>query len=183
MRYICFDVETPNRLNNRMSAIGITVVENGSVCDEFYSLVNPEQYFDEFNINLTGITPQMAASAPTFEELWPELSLILRSGLLVAHNAQFDMSVLSKCLRAYSIPHRDLTAYACTCRMGKFLLPGLENHRLDTICRALFIDLDHHNAGSDARACAEILIYYIKKGAKVEDFIRNYNLSEIRTIR
>lgn len=183
MRYICFDVETPNRLNNRMSAIGITVVENGSVCDEFYSLVNPEQYFDEFNINLTGITPQMAASAPTFGELWPELSPILRSGLLVAHNAQFDMSVLSKCLRAYSIPHRDLTAYACTCRMGKSLLPGLENHRLDTICRALFIDLDHHNAGSDARACAEILIYYIKKGAKVEDFIRNYNLSEIRTIR
>lgn len=55
-RYIAFDVETPNRMNHRMSAIGITVVEDGSVTDEFYSLVNPETYFDSFNVNLTGIS-------------------------------------------------------------------------------------------------------------------------------
>ena len=41
-RYIAFDVETPNRLSNRMSAIGIAVIEDGSIVDEFYSLVNPE---------------------------------------------------------------------------------------------------------------------------------------------
>ncbi len=183
MRYICFDVETPNHFNNRMSAIGIYAVENGEVCDGFYSLVNPEQGFDAFNVALTGITPEMAASAPTFGELWPTLSPILKSGLLVAHNAQFDMSVLSKCLRDYGIPHSGLTSYACTCRMGKKLLPGLENHRLDTICRALFIDLDHHNAGSDARACAEILLHYIKNGAIVEDFVRCYDLDGIHTVK
>lgn len=183
MRYICFDVETPNRMNDRMSAIGISVVENGAVTEEFYSLVNPEQRFDDFNVRLTGITPEMASSAPTFGQLWPKLSPIMKSGLLVAHNAQFDMSVLSKCLRAYSIPHKSFTEYACTCRMGKRFLPGLENHRLDTICRALFIDLSHHNAGSDARACAEILIYCLKKGARVEDFRRSYSLNEIKTMK
>lgn len=30
-RYIAFDVETPNYANNRMSAIGITVIDNGTV--------------------------------------------------------------------------------------------------------------------------------------------------------
>ena len=60
-RYIAFDVETPNYANDRMSAIGITVVENGVIVDEIATLVNPESHFDYFNIQLTGITPEMAS--------------------------------------------------------------------------------------------------------------------------
>ena len=59
MRYIAFDVETPNHRNDRMSAIGITVIEDGAITREFYSLVDPEQEFDPFNISLTGITPEI----------------------------------------------------------------------------------------------------------------------------
>ena len=54
-RYIVFDVETPNRNNNRMSAIGIAVIEDGVVSDEWYSLIDPETHFDYFNTRLTGI--------------------------------------------------------------------------------------------------------------------------------
>ncbi len=182
-RYICFDVETPNLRNDRMSAIGVCVVENGIIVDERYSLVNPEESFDSFNIQLTGITPAMAVKAPTFKELWPSLGPLLNSGLLVAHNAQFDMSVLSKCLHAYNIPSRDSTEYVCTCRMGKRILPWMPNHKLDTVCRELFIDLDHHNAASDAHACAEILLYCIKKGARIEDFRRRYSFKDTRTVK
>ena len=57
-RFIVFDTETPNHRNDRMSAIGITVVEHGQITEEFYSLVNPETEFDWFNIRLTGITPE-----------------------------------------------------------------------------------------------------------------------------
>ena len=113
-RYIVFDVETPNSANDRMSAIGVTVVENGMIVDELSTLVNPETWFHAFNIRLTGITPSMAADAPTFGELWPVLEPLFSSGLLVAHNAPFDMSVLAKCLRAYCIDWRDTVWYACT---------------------------------------------------------------------
>ena len=68
-RFIAFDVETPNGLNNRMSAIGITVIENGAITDEFYSLVNPETHFDSFNVQLTGISEKSVKNAPTFPEL------------------------------------------------------------------------------------------------------------------
>ena len=51
-RYIAFDVETPNSHNDRMSAIGITVVENQRIVEEYYYLVNPEVWFDPFNIRL-----------------------------------------------------------------------------------------------------------------------------------
>ena len=65
-RFIVFDVETPNSLNNRMSAIGITVIENGAIIDEFYSLVNPETRFDAFNVQLTGISEKSVRNAPLF---------------------------------------------------------------------------------------------------------------------
>ena len=48
-RYIAFDVETPNRFNNCMSAIGITVIEDGIITKKLYSLINPETSFDDFN--------------------------------------------------------------------------------------------------------------------------------------
>ena len=82
-RFIVFDTETPNFRNNRMSAIGISVVENGVITQEFYSLVNPEAEFDAFNIRLTGITPESVETAPTFPQLWQEIQPLFDSGMLV----------------------------------------------------------------------------------------------------
>ena len=97
-RFIIFDVETPNRKNNRISAIGITVVEDGKISKEFYSLVNPETYFDYFNVKLTGISKASVKDAPTFPELWQQIEPLFSDGMLVAHNASFDMNVLKNCL-------------------------------------------------------------------------------------
>ena len=176
-RYIAFDVETPNRANDRMSAIGVAVVENGLVVEEFSTLVNPEAGFDWFNIQLTGITPEAAEQAPAFPELWQTLRPIFSSGLLVAHNAPFDMGVLAKCLRDYDIPWRRWADYACTVQMGRRRYPNLPNHRLDTLCAYLDIPLDHHRAGSDSRACAELLIDYMDHGLDPEQFRRHYKMT------
>lgn len=182
-RYIAFDVETPNRFNNRMSAIGITVLEDGRVAEEFYTLVDPEARFDYFNVQLTGITPELVAGAPDFPRLWERIEPIMESGLLVAHNAPFDMSVLAKCLRDYSIPWRPYAQYACTCQMGRRLLPDLPNHRLNTLCDYLNIELDHHHAGSDSRACGELLLYYLDRGARMSRFTRTYDMIHFCTAR
>ena len=63
-RYIAFDVETPNRFNNRMSAIGITIIEDGIITRKLYSLINPETSFDYFNTQLTGISAEMVQACP-----------------------------------------------------------------------------------------------------------------------
>ena len=181
-RYIAFDVETPNSYNHRMSAIGVAVVENGAVVDDFSTLVNPETHFDAFNIALTGITPEQAAEAPTFAELWPELGPVLDSGILIAHNAPFDMSVLAKCLLAYGIRWRARADYACTVQMGRRCCPSLPNHKLNTLCEHYGIALDHHQAGSDSRACAELLLRYLEQGFDVTPFRRSYDLLHVRTV-
>ena len=174
-RYIAFDVETPNRYNSRMSAIGICVVEDGRIADSFYSLVDPEQPFDWFNTQLTGIDSEAVQGAPTFPELWRRIEPVMSSGILVAHNASFDMCVLKKCLQGYGIAWKPRAPGLCTVLMGRRLVPGV-SHRLNDLCDYYGIDLRHHRADSDSRACAEILIRYLEGGARPEQFVRMYNL-------
>lgn len=182
-RYLVFDVETPNWANDRMSAIGVTVVEDGAIVEELSTLVNPETHFDPFNIQLTGITPEQAATAPAFPALWARLEPMFSSGLLVAHNAPFDMSVLAKCLLGYGIRWRPTAQYACTCQMGRRCYQELPNHKLNTLCAYLDIELDHHQAGSDSRACAQLLLNYIEQGVDVDAFRRTYDLLHICTLQ
>lgn len=175
-RYVVFDVETPNSYNHRMSAVGVCVVESGAIVKSRSTLVNPECSFDAFNINLTGITPEQVAQAPTFPELWPQLREDFEGSILVAHNAPFDMSVLSKCLRYYGLTWYASVPYACTCRMGRVCYPGLPNHKLNTLCSYCRIPLDHHRAGSDSEAAAQLLLDYERHGLDPLRYVRQYTL-------
>ena len=151
-KYIVFDVETPNRYNNRMSAIGISIVENGKIIDA-----------------------KTVAHAPTFPELWKKIEPILSSGVLVAHNASFDMGVLKKCLKDYNIPWKSTVSYCCTVQIGRKVLPEI-SHKLNNVCDHYGICLDHHRADSDSSAAAKILIRYIENGAVITDYVKQYML-------
>ena len=172
--FIAFDVETPNRLNHRMSALGITVIDGGKIIRDFYSLVNPETHFDWFNTQLTGIDAALVCGAPTFPELWQEIEPLMSGGILLAHNAVFDLGVLKKCLDGYGISWKRSARYLCTVQMGRQLLPGM-GHKLNELCSYYGIPLDHHNAASDSQACARILLRYIEDGADVNRYIRTYH--------
>ena len=175
-RYICFDVETPNAANDRMSAIGISIIERDVITQEFFSFVNPEQPFDYFNTQLTGISAETVANAPTFAEIWPQIEPLLSSGILVAHNAPFDLTVLKKCLAAYDIRWRPLIQYLCTVRIGRAELPKI-SHKLNDMCEYYGIQLDHHKADSDSHACAEILLRYMRDHVKLGKHIHSFGMS------
>ena len=175
-RYIAFDVETPNRYNNRMSAIGIAVIEDGQIVDTFYSLVDPEQPFDWFNSVLTGINEETVFDAPSFPEVWEQIEPIMSSGILVAHNASFDMGVMRKCLDSYEIEWKPYVKGICTVTMGRSILPGI-SHKLNDLCDYYGICLNHHQADSDSQACAEILLRYIENGADPAKYIRTYRMA------
>jgi DNA polymerase-3 subunit epsilon len=174
-RYVVFDVETPNRYNSRISAIGISVVEDGRIVGEYYSLVDPEQPFDWFNSMLTGISEETVFDAPSFPEIWAQIEPVMSSGILVAHNASFDIGVLRKCLAGYEIAWKPSVQGICTVVMGRNLLPGI-SHKLNDMCAYYGICLNHHRADSDSHACAEILLRYISQGAEPEKYIRTYRM-------
>ncbi|WP_297957922.1 3'-5' exonuclease [uncultured Ruminococcus sp.] len=171
--YIAFDVETPNRANNRMSAIGISAIKDNRIVANYYSLVNPDTHFDYFNTRLTGIDANKVRNAPNFAELWKEIEPIMSKGILVAHNAVFDMSVLRQCLNYYGIAWKPSADYLCTVQIGRRVLPNMK-HNLDVMCDYYGIALDHHQADSDSRACAEILLRYMDSGVDVNSFVKKY---------
>ena len=100
----------------------------------------------------------------------------MSSGTLVAHNASFDMSVLRSCLRDYGIPWRNTARYACTVQIGRRVLPEIK-HNLNVMCDYYGIRLNHHQADSDARVAAEILLRYMRSGVDPEKFVRTYTFS------
>lgn len=185
MRYLAFDVETPNFRNDRISAIGLALIENGSICDRFYTLVDPETYFDPFNVELTGITPEAVHNAPDFRDLWAQIgnAVTAEDTVLIAHNAPFDMRVLSCCIRDYGMACPDLLPYACTCNMARRFYPAMPDHKLNTMCTLFGIPLDHHQADSDACACAQLLIRYIENGNEISRFHRVYDVQHLRTCK
>ena len=117
--YVVFDVETPNRANDRMSAIGITAIKDNKIVANYFSLVDPETHFDYFNTQLTGIDADKVKGAPNFADLWKKIEPIMSKGILVAHNAVFDMSVLRACLRSYGITWKPFADYLCTVQINR----------------------------------------------------------------
>ena len=173
-RYVVFDVETPNYQNDRMSAIGISVIEDGAITEEFFSYIDPETHFDAFNTQLTGINEEVVRGKPTFPEIWKEIEPIMSSGILVAHNAVFDLGVLKACLTHYGIVWKPSVKYACTVQIGRKLLPDMK-HNLNIMCDHYGIALDHHKADSDSHACAQILLRYFADGVDEREIIRTYH--------
>ena len=98
----------------------------------------------------------MVQGAPSFAEFWREIAPRAEGSVLVAHNAMFDTGVLCACLSHYGLQMPDCR-YLCTVKVSQRVWPNLTNHKLDTVSDYLGIALDHHEAGSDARAAGLIL--------------------------
>lgn len=178
--YNVIDVETPNHCNDRISSIAFTRMRGSEILWTKSTLVNPETSFDSFNTELTGISEKDVLQAPTFAQVWDDWGRDLQSGILVAHNAPFDLSVLFKCCNAYKIFPAEVQ-YIDTLRISRDMLPQLRHHRLNDVCSEFGIALNHHQADSDCRACAEILQKFINQGVQVNNYTRIFEWKDILT--
>jgi DNA polymerase III epsilon subunit-like protein len=174
-RIVAFDVETPNSRNNRICAIGLTVIEDGAITDSQYYLVNPECEFDYQCIQIHGIRPGDVKDAPVFPIVWNKIREIFRSCLVAAHNASFDLCVLKKTLQAYGM-NESLVYFVDTLAMARAMVTDTRDHKLSTLCARFHIPLDHHHAGSDSNACASLLCNFSKGGADLNMFTKSYHL-------
>ena len=157
-RIVAVDVETPNGKVPSICQIGLVVEESGDIVKTESILINPETWFDGFNIQVHGITPADVETAPTFPEVWVRIAAYFSDSVVVAHNAAFDLGVLSGTLERYGIPVPEIT-YACTVQMARrrFSRETYGTYRLDTLCAAFDIPLEHHHdALCDALACYKL---------------------------
>lgn len=154
-KFTFFDLETPNRQNDKICSFGLIHMIDGEICFEREYFVNPDTYFDAFNVELHGVSPDMVKEAPTFDAIWPEIKGFFQDAVVVAHNATFDLTVLSKVLYYYDIEVPPLQ-YSCTWQMAKQRLK-VPKYSLDALCAHMGIPLNrHHNAMEDTYACMGI---------------------------
>lgn len=155
--FIAIDFETANRNRNSACSLALIVVEENQIVNKKHWYINPPT--DDFYFSyLHGITKSTVLNAPTLAELWEtELKFYIENKIIVAHNASFDISVLQTSLSEAGITQSKIQ-YLDTVEYARNFFPTLENHKLPTVCKFLGISLNHHNALSDAEACAQIVI-------------------------
>jgi DNA polymerase-3 subunit epsilon len=156
MRFVAIDFETADRQPDSACAIGLVRVERERIVARDYRLIRPPR--DSFDFTwLHGISWDDVRDQPTFKQLWPDLSVMfLGVDFIAAHNAPFDRNVLKACCRTAQLSPPDLP-FKCTVQVARKVW-SIRPTKLDNVCRRLGIPLKHHDAASDAEACARILI-------------------------
>ena len=167
--FVVFDIETTgfSPVNNRIIEIGAVKVCGGEVVDRFSTFVNPQVPIPFEIEKLTSIRDDMVMDAPLIEEVLPRFLEFCRDCVLVAHNANFDMSFIIENSRRQGLP-TDYT-FVDTVGIARVLLPNQSKHTLDAVAKTLNISLEnHHRAVDDAECTAWIFVKFIKMLAEQE---------------
>ena len=161
--YIVFDIETTgfSSIRDKIIEIGAVKVVNGEIVDRFSTFVNPERPIPFEITNLTGITDQMVMEYPPIETILPQFLEFAGGGVLVAHNAGFDVGFIEQNCRNQAIEQK--FTYVDTVALARILLPTLSKYKLNIVAKALGISLEnHHRAVDDAGATAEIFVKFVE---------------------
>ncbi len=158
MRAIAIDFETANEQRASPCAVGLAWIEDGRIVRRAHRFIRPPvMRFSPGNIRVHGIRPVDVADAPDFPtvmaEFWPDLS----STLLLAHNAGFDMGVISATFELYGgAPSR--LDYLCTKDIARRAWSGEVSYGLAAMARRIGLTFRHHDAEEDAHACASLAL-------------------------
>lgn len=158
MDFVAIDFETATSKYTSICSMGICVVENSKITERKEMLIKPVPFeFNEYNIKIHSITPNMVAYKPTFDMYWSEIKPYLENKIVVAHNAMFDVGALCAALDMYGIEYPSFY-YLCTVKLSQLAYPELKSHKLNNLCDALGVRFSHHRAYDDAYACAAVLL-------------------------
>lgn len=158
MRIVAIDFETANKHLCSACSIGISIYEDGEIISNNEFLIKPHhKYFYFTNSNIHLITKEDVENEKEFIEYYDILKELFKDAIIIAHNANFDISVLNASCDLYDLEHFN-NEYLDTVTLARRVYPELYNHRLNTVCEYLNIDLKHHNAKSDSMGCLLILL-------------------------
>ena len=151
--YAIVDIETTGGHANANGITEIAIILHDGVQEEgrYTTLVRPGYPIPRYVASLTGITDDMVATAPPFEEIADKVFRLLKGRIFVAHNVNFDYSFVKYHLEQAGL---DLTEQKlCTVRLSRKVLPGLPSYSLGNLCRSLGIPVEgRHRAIGDAQA-------------------------------
>jgi len=167
-RFVAIDFETANQAATSACSVGLVRVEGLTIVEKKSFFIRPPT--SEFLFTwLHGISWDDVKNQPTFGELWPEIEPFFKNvDYAVAHNAGFDRNVLNACCQLYSL-NMPSVEFNCTVKLARKVW-GIFPTKLSNVCKTLDIPLNHHEALSDAEACAKIVIAARKSAGQPTQF-------------
>jgi DNA polymerase-3 subunit epsilon len=174
--FVAIDFETADKGADSACSVGLVRVEHGVVAKTVVQLIRPPRLEEgdlfspppeafQFTY-IHGIKPSQVLDQPTFAQAWPKLSPLLSGAqFLAAHNAPFDSGVLTACCDAAGLP-KPAQRFVDTVRLARSTWQ-IYPTKLPNVCERLGIELNHHEALSDALACAKIVIAAEKAGVRL----------------
>lgn len=171
MDFVVIDVETANPDLASICQVGIAIFSNGQFSESWSTLVNPNDYFDSYNVSVHGITGEMVASAPHWIEVHDRLKANFSNKILASHTP-FDRTAIRRACQKYST-----NTFECqwldTARVVRRTWPIFtqSGYGLANVAAHFGISFEHHDAEEDARAAGEILLRAIQEtGSSAADW-------------
>lgn len=183
--FTAIDFETANRSAASACSVGLVKVRGGKVVDKAWWYIRPPfgfDWFSEWNTRVHGIDDSHIVGAPRWSEQLADLVGFAEDDVLVAHNAGFDMGVITTACDASGIPSPEY-GYLCSLQIARKTY-SLDSYRLPVAAMAAgFEGFRHHDALADAEACAAIVVHAAKRHevGSVED-LSDATRSRIRRI-
>ena len=153
------DVETANPDRASICQIGVVHVRDGVVVDRWQSLVNPEDWFNHWNVSIHGINEEDVRKSPTLPEVIEELHRRLHDSVLISHSS-FDRVAFEQATTRYSLEPLSVR-WLDSSMIVRRAWPeryGQRGYSLKNVAKDLAISFKHHNALEDARVAAEIVL-------------------------
>ncbi len=151
--FTAIDFETAQGKRWSACAVGLVRVENGIIVHVYKSLIRPpDNEYSYHNTLIHGIDSYMTITSPELPLVWKDIKNFIKGQLVIAHNMRFDADVLVKSLAYYDI---ETPGFRKDCTLDIY------GCKLNDICRAYDILLDHHDPLSDARACAQLYLNHL----------------------
>ena len=159
--FVVFDIETTgfSPVNNKIIEIGAVKIRQGEITDRFSVFVNPGVPIPFEIEKLTSINDSMVMDAPPIEVILPQFLDFCQDAVLVAHNANFDMSFIMENAKRQGISRK--FTFVDTLGIARVLLTHQAKHTLDAVAKTLSISLEnHHRAVDDAECTAHIFLKF-----------------------
>ena len=156
--FVVFDVETTGleALNDEIIEIAAVKIVNGVMTESFECLINPERPLPEKIIEITHITDEMLEDKHIMRDVIGDFYKFTRGCVLVAHNASFDMGMISVAGKKNKYDFDN--SYIDTLAMARQKLK-LHNYKLASVCNYFGIPLiGAHRAINDTMATAKMFI-------------------------
>lgn len=156
--------------------IGVAKFVDGKLTEEWCTLVDPEEHFDEVNVSIHGIKPHLVRGRPILPQIADRIRFTLENTISVCHT-HFDRIAIDRAYAKYNL-NPICTTWLDSARVVRRTWKDLawKGYGLANVCNRIGYEFRHHDALEDAKAAGFVLLAALKESRQdLDHWLRRVN--------